>query len=266
MLELLLIQIRENRQEILLQNHLKKFYHELNHCSPLSEAGFKEFGRTWHSCTGCKLPYYNIRLGAPIKEWQSVIEEEIGYFQEAAVPFVWYVNEKETAQFQEMLSSQGFIDKGVFKGVIGSMDENSIPPSLPEAYSVELVQNETEMLFFHNFLCDRFEITGETREPLKRLHGQMQGRGMNHWMLKKEGSVVSILSTFIDGKVVSVWNHASAPGISEQILSQYALQQAKEKGCSIRLEYVSQERAIPATSEGFGGETKWSFHAWLHDK
>lgn len=130
---------------------------------------------------------------------------------------------------------------------------------------VELVQNQSLMQEFASLICPIFGITGNAADQYEQ--ALWKEPRVYNWVLKKDGKVISALSTFIDGFVVSVWNVATDPAFRRQGYStelwKEALNQAILKGCRISMTYLISEGMAFGICKGLGYETKWQFHAYL---
>lgn len=51
-------------------------------------------------------------------EAEACIVEQIEYFSKRGVPFVWYLDENHHQDLKDRLIDCGFIDEGVFQGMI----------------------------------------------------------------------------------------------------------------------------------------------------
>ena len=93
---------------------------------------------------------------------------------------------------------------------------------------------------------------------------------MYHWVARKNGQMVSAVSTLIEGDTASFWNGASLPTVRKQGLStalrQLALQHAVSKGCRMGTSYLMAEGLALGICTKLGYETKWRFNAFLAPK
>jgi ribosomal protein S18 acetylase RimI-like enzyme len=118
---------------------------------------------------------------------------------------------------------------------------------------------------FASLICPVFGITGDAADQYEQ--ALWKESKVYNWVLKKDGKVISALSTFVDGSVVSVWNVATDPAFRRQGYSnelwKEALNRAILKGCRTSMTYLTSEGMAFGICKGLGYETKWQFHAYL---
>jgi predicted GNAT family acetyltransferase len=113
--------------------------------------------------------------------------------------------------------------------------------------------------------------TKETyKEILWKLMQEEENRQWYHWVARKQGQVVSAVSTMIQDGVVSFWNGASSPELRKQGLStalrRFSLQHAKTKGACYGSSYLMSEGLAFGICSKLGYTTKWRFHAFISPK
>jgi hypothetical protein len=253
-----------------LHHHLISFYEYLAGNQFVPNAAFEK-GKELNRClSGIPRPYENIVMGIPSKDWDEVIQEQLHFFNKAKVPFVWYLDESADLQFKEKLQKQGFQDVGLLRGVIGSLHPSFFNPQLPSDCTVELVKEERSLAEFHAILCQVFGMEGVVKEMYKKVLSSGALREdpfLFHWILRKQGKAVSIVSTLIKEGLVSFWNGATLPewrrhGFSS-LVRQIALQHAMERGCRFGMSYLLAEGLAYGICKRLGYQTKWRFHAFL---
>jgi len=219
--------------------------------------------------SGAPSPFLNVIVGTPEKPSDACIEKQLGYFSDLELPFVWYVDQNSDAEFKAKLIEHGFQDIGVFRGVIGPLGKLD-DPEIPEGCIIELVETEEAMEEFSELVCPTFGMEGKARELYKKglwALANTKSRAMFHWVLRKEGKVVSAISTYIVGDLVSFWNGASVADVRRQglstVLRKAALKHAAARGCHFGASYLMSEGLAFGICSKFGFETKWNFNAFL---
>ncbi len=220
--------------------------------------------------SGIPSPFLNAVLGTPEGNSESNIKQQFVYFNKIKMPFIWYVDESSDSAFKNKLIEQGFQDIGIFRGVIGPLDKLIPDPEIPESCTIELVKTEVSMDEFAELVCTTFEINEESKNLYKKglwTLANTEPPRMLHWLARKEGVVVSAISTFIEGPIVSFWNGASLPTVRRQGFStairRVALQDAVSRGCRFGTSYLMSEGLALGICNQLGYETKWRFNAFL---
>lgn len=264
-------QVSDKEQRQILQNHFNLLYILLAENQLIPEAVFETKNGIKRCLSGIPVPFHNAVMGSPEKsQWDQTIKEQFTYFSAAKMPFVWYIDEESNPEFKEKLLAYGFQDNGIFKGVIGGLD-NAIPsPTVPNNCVLERVKNESVMEAFNDLVCATFGIHGVSKDLYKKFlweSTQNKRHPMCHWLARKEGKVVSALSTLIEGNVVSFWNGASLPEIRRQGLSTalrcLALKEAISKGCRFGASYLMSEGLAFGICSKLGFQLKWRFNVFL---
>lgn len=242
-------QISDEEQRKVLKDHFNFLFIILSENQLVPHAVFEEKDGIQRCLSGIPVPFHNAVIGCPENgNWDETISEQIRFFNEAKMPFVWYLDEESNSEFKKKLLDYGFLDGGIFKGVIGNLDKPIPNPEVPSDCVLELVENESAMDEFNNLVCAVFGIQGVSKDMYKKIMWEAtknKHHPMFHWLARKEGKAVSALSTLIEGNVVSFWNGASLPEIRRQGLStalrRLALQDAVSKGCQIGTSYLMSE-------------------------
>lgn len=218
--------------------------------------------------SGAPYPFLNGIEG--ISGSEEVIKEQLAYFSNLNLPFLWYVDESADSNFKTKLSKLGFQDIGIFRGVIGPLDQQVPEPLLPKDCTIELVKTESAMNEFGDLVCETFEIHGVSKDIYKKTLWELANREspkVYHWLAKKNGIAVSALTTFVDGPMVSFWNGATDPKIRREGFStairKIALRDAASRGCKFGASYLMSDGQALGICTRFGFETKWRFHSFL---
>lgn len=258
-------QISNEEQQQVLKKHFALFYRVLFESQPIIK------DKVWRSLSGIATPYHNAIFGCPDdRDTDAFINEQLHYFNETKMPFVWFLDKESNSEFKTKLLGLGFQDGGVFQGVIGKLNKPLSTPEIPDDCVLELIEDELAMDEFNELVCSTFSIPGSS----KNLHKQILWNAtknpehpMFHWIARKHGKVVSALSILIDGNVVSFWNGASLPEIRRQGLStalrHLALKEAALKGCRIGISYLMSDGMALGICSKFGFQPKWRFNAFL---
>ena|SRR3990167_2648965 len=121
-----------------------------------------------------------------------------------------------------------------------------------------------------DLVCTVFGIEKIKSEYEKVMWDAALQSKMFHWVVRKEGKVVSAVSTLIEGDAVSFWNGASLPEIRRQGLStalrRFALQHAVARGCRVGTSYLMSEGLAYGICRQLGYETKWRFNVFLSNQ
>jgi GNAT superfamily N-acetyltransferase len=263
--------VSEQEQLAALRRHFLLFYQMLAESHVIPQAAFQEGKGMQRGFSGIQDRYHNMIMGRPSFEgqWDQYIEEQMDFFKQEGVPFVWYVNEDVSQKFKEKLFAHGFKEGGVFRGVVGVLDHPIPSPEIPVGCTLEPVQDIGAMGEWTDLVCTTFGM-----EKIKDTYKQVMWKAatqskMFHWVARKEGKVVSALSTMIDGNTVSFWNGATLPDMRKQGLSsairRLALQHAVARGCRIGTSYLMSEGLAYGICRKLGYETKWRFNVFLLD-
>jgi predicted GNAT family acetyltransferase len=144
-------------------------------------------------------------------------------------------------------------------------------PDLPEGCTIEVVKTEEMMEAFNEVVCTTFGIDGESKNLYKKGLWDLATKepySTCHWVAKKNGIVVSALTSFIQGSIVSFWNEASVPEIRRHGYStaivKTALQDAMSKGCKSASAYLMPDCLALGIYTRLGYKTKWRFNAFLY--
>lgn len=250
--------VYEIQQEV-LQHHFQLFYKIL-----AADNSGRENGTSYY-LSGSSNPFHNVVIGSPAQDWEARIADLV----KVKLPFVWYVDEKSSPGFKEKLLEHGFKDTGIFQGVIGEL--HNIPaPQTPFGCVLERVADEETMKAFNELVCDTLGIPPASKESYLQANWKAAQGGrplMYHWIAKKDGMVVSTLTTLIDEGAVSFWNGATKTGYRchgiNTALRYLALTDAMSKGCHTGISYLMADGMSFGICKKLGFQTKWRFHAYL---
>lgn len=255
-----------------LKEHFLLFYQMISEYKLVENAHFEEINGVYRSLTGIPHPYNNAIMGIPDSKynWDHFITQQMDYFKKLNMPFVWYVDENSNHQFMDKLSDHNFKDVGIFQGVIGNLDYFIPSPTVSAGYKLEQVENKAALDEFNELVCTVFAISGVSKEMYRKvLWEAMQGDkpNMSHWIARKEGKVVSAVSTLIKDELVSFWNGATVPELRRNGLSTalrcLALKDAKSKGCQAGASYLMSEGLALSICKKLGYQSKWRFHCFV---
>ncbi len=201
------------------------------------------------------------------QDYDSRITQQLEFF--GKMPFFWYVDENADPAFQEALKMHGFVDAGIFRGVIGPLD-SPIALSVPEGCVLEMVEDQAAMEEFNDLVCQVFGINEPSKNAYKEIMWnlcQEKERKWYHWVARKEGKVVSAVSTMIENGIVSFWNGASLSELRKLGLStalrRFSLQHAQKNGARFGSSYLMSEGMAFGICSKLGYTTKWRFHAFV---
>ncbi len=243
-----------------LENHFTKYYNILVEAKTFNDASTSTICGLTRTVAGYHMPYCNMVMGEPKGNQDTLIQEQIDFFKSHNLPFVWYVDIGATPAFKEKLESYGFKDTGIFKGVSGPL--GTIAP-VDSEIAIEEVQDDKTMDAFISVIGDMFNLQGADRESYKQA---MKHEKIRNFVVKKEGKVVSCLSTLTDGNFISFWNGATLPEYRKQGLStalrRYVLHN-RPKNCTQGASYLMAEGMALGICEKLGYTTKWQFHAYV---
>ncbi len=267
----IICQVSNEDQRQILQEHFNLLYLMLTENHFVPNAAFETIKGVRRCLSGIPVPYHNAVFGCPENtNWDECIDEQLSFFNEAKMPFVWYLNEEVSPEFKQKLLAHGFQDGGIFRGVIGALDKPIPSPEIPDDCVLELVQDEAAMEEFNELVCATFGIDGESRGMYKTVlwnATKTTDSTMFHWIARKQGKAVSALSTLIEGDVVSFWNGASIPEIRRQGLSTalrcLALKDATSRGCRLGVSYLMAEGLAFGICSKLGYQTKWRFNVFV---
>lgn len=220
--------------------------------------------------SGFPVPNFNAVVGCieDPEELDARIEEERKFF--GTTPFFWYVDVEASGDFKEALKRHGFIDAGILQGVIGKIDPTLCYATIPEDCVLEKVQDEKEMREFSELVCEVFGVEDSLKEPFQ----QMQWHFMHtenpkwvHWVVRKQGRVVSAVSTMTQNGLVSFSNGATLPEFRKAglntALRYAALHEAMEQGAKFGSSFLAPDGLAFGICTKLGYQTKWRFHAFV---
>ncbi len=254
-----------------LHQHFNLFYQILSENQPYT-AGTNTCGVN-HCLSGIPDSYHNAVIGCPDKNWDEGIEGELEQFNKANLSFVWYVDETANPEFKEKLKEHGFLDSGIFQGVIGELTDNIPTPKIPPGCELERVMDEKTMDAFSELVCSTLAISDKAGAAYKKALWQAaQGDKplLFHWVARQDGKVVSALTTLVSGEAVSFWNGATHPdyrchGINTALRC-LALKDAASKGCHTGISFLMGDGMAFGICKKLGFQTKWRFHAFQSPK
>jgi hypothetical protein len=265
-------QISDERQVKLLQNQFEWFYELLAERKFSPDAGVATVYGMRRYLSGMPMHNFNAVMGAPSSgtDFDACIDEQLSYFGKSKTPFIWYVNEEEGEEFKEKLRQRGFVDAGIFRGVMGELNQPVALSAIPDDCMIERVQDEAAMEEFNDLVCSVFKIEGSSKEAYKTISWEM-ARGekpeLFHWMVRQQGKVVSAVSTLVKDGVISFWNGASLPELRKQGLStalrRFAVQDGMRRGAKLGSSYLMSEGLAFGICSKLGYTTKWRFRAFL---
>lgn len=231
-----------------VKNHFHTFYRVLSK----QQSQFKGIDRY---VTGIPIPYHNVLIGMPEGDVDDCIEEQLQFFQKSGLPFAWYFD-ADNEPFKQKLLNYHFQDIGVFTGMFGPLNQ------LFESPDLDIEQVGTNgMDEFNDVICTVFGFTGKGKELFKKA---LIESPMKHWMLRKNGKGVSVLSTLQEKGMVSIWNEATLPEERRQGNSSHlckrALNEAMKEGCNTGASYIQSDAMAYGIHSRLGYKPQWNFH------
>lgn len=263
-------QVSDEQQLQLLKNQFRWIYHLVVDYHYVPNACYQKSDALTRYFSGLPTINFNAVIGwlKDPEEYDKRIEEELRFF--GNTPFFWYVEEDASLEFKEALKKYGFVDAGIFRGVIGPLDTPVASTPIPEDCVLEMVQDENAMEEFNDLACRVFGMESPTKEAYKEILWnltQEKQRQWYHWIARKQGKVVSVVSTMIQDGIVSFWNGASTPELRKQGLStalrRFSLQHAMANGARFGSSYLMSEGLAFGICSKLGYKTKWRFHAFV---
>jgi len=252
-----------------LKDHLVLLYHLMAESNLIDYAKYELVDKVVRCTSGIPKSFLNALIGIPDTDWDQSIARQKAHFNRVKIPFVWYVDDKDI-QFQQSLINHGFSDEGLFRGVVGKIDQSRLHIEPLEGFSIERVQDEKTMDDFSVLVAENFAQDEKTRCMYKQFLWQMTDSANHHfvhWIAKKQGKVLSVLTTFIENELVSFWNGATdmvyrRMGLST-MLRKMALQDALLQGCKMGCSYLMAEAMALGICNKLGFETQWRFKAYV---
>ncbi|HEY2811392.1 MAG TPA: hypothetical protein VGJ00_08405 [Rhabdochlamydiaceae bacterium] len=251
----------------LLQEQFGMFYAKACECFPNSCVETQR-GMTSY-LSGIPLHNFNAIMGYPKEQQDDCIKERLAFFDAAQMPFIWYVNEDVDPAFVQKLKEHDFVDWGVFRGVFGPLDPSLASSPLPDGFVMERVTDSAAFEEFNAVVCSVFGLESSTKEMYKEFLGRMMHDDppMFHWVVRKEGKVVSCVSTYIVDNVISFWNGATLPELRKQglnmALRRFVLQDGILRGAKFGSSYLMSEGLAYGICSKLGYQTRWRFNAFL---
>lgn len=263
--------IDEKDQCQMLKEHFLLMYKIIADYRLTPDATFEKVkGHIQRCLSGVPFAFNNAVFGSPKDiDWDACIKDQIRYFNEAKMPWVWCLDENVSNEFKQKLMEHGFKDDGVFRGVIGSLDKPIPTPVVPEDCTIQLVEEEAAMDEFNDLVCTIFSMNDQCKDAYRKILWEATKNPehpMFHWIARKNGKAISAVSTLIENEMVSFWNGASLPEIRHQGIStalrQLALKHAISKGCRFGSSYLMSEGLAFGICSKLGYQTKWRFNVF----
>ena len=261
-------QISEQEQCQMLRSHYHSCYNNL-----FSAKEFEPMPGIVRYDTNIEFPFLNAVFGFPGDKnaFEKCIDEQLSYFKEARLPFVWYLDEDTSDEVKQVLLDRGFQNLGVFRGVFGFLDQPIPDPVIPEGCSIEQVMDEQVLEEYNTLVCDTFSFPmGAPREKNKKAMWASRENPHAtafHWLMRQDGKIVATVTTVIEGDFVSFWNGATLPEMRKKgystTLRRYALQHAVARGCRYGASYLMAEGMAFGICSKLGYKTKWRFNVFL---
>lgn len=256
----------------MLENHFDFFYELVAENKFVANAAFENVNGVKRCLVGIPHVFLNAVFSYPeiSDSWDESIQEQLDFFGQANVPFVWYVDEEGSSDFKQKLIDHGFQNAGVFRGVVGPLNRSIPDPVVPEGCSIELVQDLATMNEFNDLVCATFGMEGVSKEMYLTMSWNAATSNppvFYHWLMRKDGQPVAAVSTMIQGDLVSFWNGATLPEVRRHGFStaiRYtALKDAIAKGCHWGSSYLMAEGMAFGICSKLGYQTKWRFDVFV---
>jgi GNAT superfamily N-acetyltransferase len=216
----------------------------------------------WRAFTGISYPFHNVVFGESLN-----VTDEVNYFHQKAVPFAWYLDAQTSANYRKSLEFLGFQCIGTFQGMLGSLSSYS-DNLLSQEFTIELIDTESAMQEFTDLVCDIFAVADKT--GYEKLLWRLANKEMYHWGARKDGKIISALTSCIQGNLMSFWNSATHPKYRHQGLStalwHAAIQHALSKGCKKGASYLMSDGMALGICSKLGYRSRWRFDVLLPPK
>lgn len=264
--------LTETKQYASLKEHFHLGYQLFAEAKIIPEANFESDRSLVRCLSGIPFVYNNGVLDClnGNKSWSQCVEEQLHYFNQFNLPFVWYVNEESNPELEKTLMSHGFNYAGIFQGVLGTLDKPIPKSDVSPDYELICIRTAQELAEFNELVCEVFMM----KEPIKQMYHQVLANDvqkkeplMSHWLARYQGQAVSAVSILIKNQTVSFWNGATKPAFRRRGLStalrSLALQEAKTRGCQIGTSYLMAEALALGVCRHFGYQPIWRFKAFV---
>lgn len=262
------------QQLLNLQSNFKVFYQILVDSHSHLNTSYTQQNGLERYFSGFPSHFQNAVFGVPtdLTQLETCIDEQLAYFQTVDVPFVWFVEEGTIDTIKQTLLKKGFQDAGILRGVTGPLKPNFTQDATFNDYSLELVQDDATLDAFNDLVANTFAFPHEG--PIRKMYRKSMADASQrpspqafHWVARKNGKVVSALTTLIQGDFVSFWNGATLPEFRRNGLSyalrRYALKHALAHGCKTGASYLMSSGMAAGICAKLGFDTKWRFHAFM---
>ncbi len=253
---------KESDKITTLRRHFSLYYQIGVDAKCVPSSSFLEYRGVKRYYTGLNSPFCNVVIGLPRANWDEEIEKQKAFFAEHNSSFVWYIDEKANPHFKEKLKEKGFTFAGLFQGVIGDLAARYETPQI-DGIELGLIQDEETLDSAIALISKTFHVSTLYKKA-------MIGRdNLFHFAAKKDGKVISTLTTLIDEQVVSFWNGATEEPFRRQGIStalrKLALNHAISKGCHTGTSYLMAEALALGICKGLGYQPKWRFEVYLKE-
>jgi hypothetical protein len=264
------IQISDEEKNQMLKSHFNSFFHLC--CASRFEptASSENVDGLHRHVSGIPIPFLNAVVGTVSCDAEERVRRELAHFNAIGLPFVWYVDEGADFTLNTQLTEHGFQEAGIFQGVIGPLGRAIPDFELPEGCTIEPVTTEAAMHEFSELVCGTFDIQGEGKNLFTKTLWRLATKEpptLSHWVARENGVAVSVVSTFIEGPIVSFWNEATLPHDKSRDIAtalwRFALKDAVSRKCRFGICYFMSEGLEFGICQRLGYETRWRFHAFL---
>lgn len=182
-----------------------------------------------------------VRAAFPTGAVDECIEEALRPFREHSLPLTWWTGPStQPGNLGARLQAHGFVHNRDMIGMSALIDDLKPPHGALPAVEIEEVCDAQTLAAWHPLYMKGFNtppaIARESLDTMGKL-AFLPGSGWRHYMVRKNGQIVSIGSLFIHNGVAGLYNLVTEPGERGQglggamTLGLFAI--ARDLGCHI---------------------------------
>lgn len=240
-----------------------------------AESGIKDLEGSLQYFSGCEFPFFNGVFNnyknqtSNIKDNLSEITE---FFAAKNTPFIWWwLQQSEMPiEIKKELDAKGFQFLGEFSGIAAKLDQVNFNLNVNDNIKIKRVETNEEYEKFLTIICDVFQLSESVKNDF---HSMYQSYGQNgkftHYLGFYKNEPVATLTSYIDGKIVGLYNGATLAKAQKNglcsILAQNAIKEAINSDCEYAISQLMAPGMAKGLSEKLGSKKYCSLLPFLKD-
>ena len=240
--------------------------------SPHPNTAVQDLNGTLRTYTGSEYPFFNGVFNNPKNQSTSIKDnllENAKFFSERNSSFVWWwLDQRDLSkEMKDELQANQYEFVGEMSGIAVELSKLK-PIVISDKYEVKKVSKPEEYNKFSDIICEAFELTENIKKDLHAIYKSYGDGGyFQHYMAYDAGKPVAVLTTYVDGEVVGIYNCATIPSARKKglcsILTHYALQDAIDSKCKYAIAQLMPSAMARGLFEQMGFKTYCRFLPFL---